>query len=145
MTVYDMPLINAVLNGSCAVLLLVARRKIKAHKVAEHRTLMLTAFVVSMLFLISYLVYHAQVGSVHFVGTGFARTFYFALLTTHTILAAAVPALAIITLMRGLKERYAEHRKIARWTYPIWLYVSATGVLVYLMLYQLFPSAPIGS
>lgn len=98
---------------------------------------MLAAFAVSVAFLICYLVYHAQVGSVPYRKTGPLRTLYFSILITHTILAATVPILAIITLSRALKGKFAAHRKIARWTFPIWLYVSITGVIVYLMLYQL--------
>jgi len=97
---------------------------------------MITAFVVSSLFLISYLIYHAQVGSVHYRHTGTIRTVYLTILTTHTILAASVPVLAIITLRRALKGNFIRHKAIARWTLPIWLYVSVTGVVVYLMLYQ---------
>jgi uncharacterized membrane protein YozB (DUF420 family) len=138
--VHDLPAINAMLNGTCAILLFIARNRIKHKQVAQHRALMIAAFTTSIVFLISYLVYHAQVGSVHFTGTGGVRTFYFILLGTHTILAAAVPILATMTLIRGLKARYQKHVKIARWTYPVWMYVSATGVLVYLMLYQFYPS-----
>jgi len=97
---------------------------------------MITAFIVSSLFLISYLIYHAQVGSVRYPHTGAIRTVYLIILTTHTILAATVPVLAIITLRRGLKGNFIRHKAIARWTLPIWLYVSITGVVVYLMLYQ---------
>jgi len=96
----------------------------------------LSAFVTSVLFLICYLVYHAQVGSVRYQKTGILRPIYFTILITHTLLAAAVPVLAVITLNRGLRARYASHQAIARWTLPIWLYVSVTGVIVYLMLYQ---------
>ncbi len=98
---------------------------------------MLSAFTSSSLFLISYLVYHYEVGSVPFKGQGWIRTVYFTILLTHTILAAAVVPLALITLTRALKERFAAHRRIARWTFPIWLYVSVTGVVVYWMLYGL--------
>jgi len=111
--------------------LLIKQRRIQAHK-----RVMITAFVVSSLFLISYLIYHAQVGSVHYPRTGAIRTVYLTILTTHTILAATVPVLAIITLRRGLKGNFIRHKAIARWTLPIWLYVSITGVVVYLMLYQ---------
>ena len=97
---------------------------------------MITAFVVSTLFLISYLIYHSQVGSVHYPHTGPIRTVYLTILTTHTILAASVPVLAIITLRRALKGNFIRHKAIAKWTLPIWLYVSITGVVVYLMLYQ---------
>jgi uncharacterized membrane protein YozB (DUF420 family) len=98
---------------------------------------MISAFVVSCAFLVCYLIYHYQVGSVRFPGTGALRTVYLSILGTHTVLAAAVPVLAIITLRRGLAGRYDRHRAIARWTFPIWLYVSVTGVIVYLMLYHL--------
>ena len=98
---------------------------------------MLSAFGCSTLFLISYLVYHYQVGSVPFKGQGWIRTVYFAILITHTILAIAVVPLALMTLSRALKERFAAHRRIARWTFPVWLYVSVTGVIVYVMLYKL--------
>jgi putative membrane protein len=97
---------------------------------------MITAFIVSSLFLISYLIYHSQVGSVHYLHTGILRTIYLTILTTHTILAVTVPVLAIITLRRGLKGNFIRHKAIAKWTLPIWLYVSVTGVVVYLMLYQ---------
>lgn len=97
---------------------------------------MLAAFTVSIVFLISYLIYHSQVGSVHYQHTGALRTLYFTILGTHTVLAATVPILAIMTLRRGLKGRFVGHKAIARWTFPIWLYVSVTGVVVYLMLYQ---------
>ena len=98
---------------------------------------MLSAFGVSVLFLVSYLTYHSQVGTVHFTRRGWIRPVYFSILTTHTILAAAIVALAIITLNRGLKAKFARHIKIARWTLPIWLYVSLTGVVIYLLLYRL--------
>ncbi len=132
-------MINAGLNGLCAVILLFARREIKRGNTLRHRQLMIAAFTVSIIFLASYLTYHALAGVVLFGGQGIVRPFYFVLLTTHTILAVAVPVLATITLVRGLRARYNSHRKIARWTYPIWLYVSATGVLIYVMLYQIYP------
>ena len=139
MTIHDLPAINAALNGTSAALLLVARNRIKHKAIRQHRALMITAFVTSILFLICYLVYHFTVGIIPFGGTGLIRPFYFTLLTTHTILAAAVPVLATLTLIRGLKARYNKHVRIAKWTYPVWLYVSATGVVIYFMLYQLFP------
>jgi protein SCO1/2/putative membrane protein len=141
MTVHDLPAINAALNGTSAILLLVARNRIKHKAVRQHRALMITAFATSILFLICYLIYHYEVGIIHFGGTGLSRPFYFTLLTSHTILAAAVPILATLTLIRGLRARYNKHVKIAKWTYPVWLYVSATGVIIYFMLYQLFPQA----
>jgi uncharacterized membrane protein YozB (DUF420 family) len=132
-----LPSINAVLNATAAVLLVWGYTLIRRKRIQQHRKVMTAAFVTSCLFLVCYIVYHVQVGSVHFPHTGAIRTFYLSLLTTHTILAAMVPVLAIITLRRGLAARYDKHRKIARWTLPIWLYVSVTGVVVYLMLYHL--------
>lgn len=132
-----LPTINALLNATAALLLVCGFLLIRARRVAQHRAVMLAAFVTSCLFLVGYLVYHAQVGSVRFQGVGAVRALYFAILGTHTVLAAAVPPLAIITLRRGLAGRYDRHRAIARWTLPIWLYVSVTGVVVYLMLYHL--------
>ncbi|HUK46757.1 MAG TPA: DUF420 domain-containing protein [Terriglobales bacterium] len=132
------PVLDASLNGTSAVLLVIARRMIKQGRMAVHRALMLTALFTSSLFLISYLYYHAHVGSVHFQGHGWSRPVYFSILISHTILAAAVVPLVIITLSRALRERFDRHRVIARWTYPVWLYVSITGVVVYLMLYQFF-------
>ena len=136
MTVHDLPAVNATLNALSGVLLLIAFALIKAKKIAQHRRVMLAAFTTSSLFLISYIVYHLQVGSVRFTRQGFVRPLYFTILITHVTLAAAVLPLAIVTLSRGLKARYPQHRKIARWTFPIWLYVSVTGVLVYVLLYQ---------
>jgi uncharacterized membrane protein YozB (DUF420 family) len=132
------PVIDASLNGASAVLLIVARRMIRQGRMAAHRALMLAALLTSSLFLTSYLYYHAHVGSVRFQGQGWSRPVYFAILISHTALAAAVVPLVTITLSRALRERFDRHRVIARWTYPIWLYVSVTGVVVYLMLYHLF-------
>ncbi|HKE22838.1 MAG TPA: DUF420 domain-containing protein [Bryobacteraceae bacterium] len=137
MTTPVLPTINATLNATAAVLLVWGRWLIGRKRVQTHRKVMITAFVVSCAFLVCYLIYHYQVGSVRFPGTGELRTVYLAILGTHTVLAAAVPVLAIITLRRGLRGRYDRHRAIARWTFPIWLYVSVTGVVVYLMLYHL--------
>jgi uncharacterized membrane protein YozB (DUF420 family) len=134
--VHYLPTLNAVLNGTAAVLLVTGVTLIRRRRIAQHRTVMLTAFGVSVAFLISYLVYHAQVGSVPFKHPGAIRTVYFSILVTHTLLAATVPVLAIITLNRGLRGRFDRHRAIAKWTFPIWLYVSVTGVVVYLMLYH---------
>jgi putative membrane protein len=137
MSVASLPALNAVLNGTAAVLLVTAYILIRQGKRDAHRRVMIAAFSVSTLFLISYLTYHFMAGVVYYQGTGIGRTIYRTILTTHTILAAAVPVLAIITLRRGLKGWFARHRKLARWTLPIWLYVSVTGVVVYLMLYQI--------
>lgn len=132
------PAIDATLNGASAVLLVTAHEMIRRGRIAAHRALMLSAVTTSTLFLISYLYYHAHVGSVRFRGHGWSRPVYFTILTSHTILAAAIVPLVIITLSRALRERYKSHRAIARWTYPIWLYVSVTGVVIYFMLYHLF-------
>jgi uncharacterized membrane protein YozB (DUF420 family) len=131
-----LPSINATLNALAAVLLIWGYTLIRRKQVQTHRKVMLTAFAVSSLFLVCYLVYHFQVGSVRYQKTGALRTIYLSILGTHTILAAAVPPLAIITLNRALRARFDKHRQIARWTLPIWLYVSVTGVVVYLMLYR---------
>ena len=136
MTVHDLPAVNATLNAVSGILLLVGYLLIRARRVEQHRRCMIAAFVASTLFLICYVVYHAQVGSVPFARQGFVRPLYFTILVTHVTLAVAVPPLAIVTLSRGLKGRFATHRAIARWTLPIWLYVSVTGVLVYVLLYQ---------
>jgi uncharacterized membrane protein YozB (DUF420 family) len=132
-----LPTVNAFLNATSAVLLVWGYRLIRRKQIETHRKVMTSAFVTSCLFLVCYLVYHAQVGSKHFPGTGILKTVYLTILATHTVLAAAVPFLAIITLRRGLAAKYDKHRKIAKWTFPIWLYVSVTGVIVYLMLYRL--------
>jgi putative membrane protein len=132
-----LPSINAFLNATAAVLLVWGYTLIRRKRVETHRKVMQTAFVVSCLFLVCYLVYHYQVGSVRFQHTGAIRTFYLSLLTSHTILAVTVPVLAIITLRRARSGRIEKHRRLARWTLPIWLYVSVTGVVVYLMLYHL--------
>jgi uncharacterized membrane protein YozB (DUF420 family) len=135
-TVHDLPAINASLNALSGILLLVGFTLIRARRIAQHRRVMLAAFTTSSVFLICYIVYHAQVGSVRFTRQGFVRPLYFTILVTHVTLAATVLPLAIVTLTRGLKGRYAQHRRLARWTFPIWLYVSVTGVLVYVLLYQ---------
>jgi len=132
-----LPTINAILNATAAVLLVWAYVLIRRKRVQQHRRVMITAFFVSCVFLVCYLVYHVQVGSVRFPKQGAIRTVYLSILTTHTTLAAAVPVLAILTLRRGLTGRLNAHRRLARWTLPIWLYVSVTGVVVYLMLYHL--------
>jgi uncharacterized membrane protein YozB (DUF420 family) len=132
------PALNAALNGASAVLLVTGRYLISRRRIPAHRACMIAAFVCSSVFLASYLYYHAHVGSVHFQGQGGARLFYFTILGTHTILAAAIVPLVIITLSRALRGRYDRHRAIARWTFPLWLYVSVTGVIIYFMLYRLF-------
>jgi len=132
----QLPTLNAALNCLSAVFLFAGYLLIRAKNRDAHRACMLAAFACSMLFLISYLVYHFQVGSVGFKGQGWIRPVYFTILITHTILATAVVPLALITLVRALREKFDAHRRIARWTLPIWLYVSVTGVVVYLMLYR---------
>jgi putative membrane protein len=139
--VHDLPLLNALLNGSSALCLLAGLYFIRRREIRKHRACMVAALVCSALFLTSYLVYHANVGSVPFSGRGGIRMLYFTILVSHTLLAATVPPLAIITLRRALRARFEKHMKIARWTLPIWLYVSVTGVVIYLMLYRLYPSA----
>ena len=136
--VHDLPAVNAVLNGTAAVLLLIGFLLIRNGRRDAHRKVMLTAFGVSVLFLISYLTYHALAGVVYYTHTGPIKTVYLSILFTHTVLAAIVPVLAIITLSRALKANFKRHRAIARWTLPIWLYVSVTGVVVYWMLYRLY-------
>src|SRR5262245_39225358 len=131
MEVRDLPALNACLNATAAVLLVIGYRLIRAGRVETHRRVMLGAFTVSILFLISYLIYHFQVGSGRFQKTGPVRSVYLTILASHTVLAAAVPILAVVTLTRGLRGRFDKHRRIARWTLPIWLYVSITGVVVY--------------
>jgi uncharacterized membrane protein YozB (DUF420 family) len=131
----SLPTLNASLNGLSALLLIAGYLLIRRGRVHAHRAVMLAAFSCSVLFLVSYLVYHFQVGSLPYRGTGGLRALYFTILLSHTLLAAAVPVLATITLSRALRARFDRHRAIARWTLPIWLYVSMTGVVIYLMLY----------
>ncbi len=134
-----LPAMNALLNGTSAILLTVGYVCIRRRKVTAHKTCMRTAFVVSSLFLVSYLLHHYQVGSVPFLGRGWPRSLYFALLIPHVVLAAFVVPLALTTIHRGWKSRLEQHVRIARWTLPIWLYVSVSGVLLYWMLYHLEP------
>jgi uncharacterized membrane protein YozB (DUF420 family) len=137
LTLRDLPTLNAALNATSAVLLTLGWVLILRGKIEAHRRAMISAFGCSIVFLVSYLVYHFQVGSVRFQGTGTIRTVYLIVLLTHTVLAAAVPVLAVSTLSRALARRFDKHKRIARWTLPIWLYVSVTGVVVYWMLYQM--------
>jgi len=132
------PAINASLNGASAVLLVTGRALIMKGRMAAHRAVMIAALVSSSVFLACYLYYHYHVGSVHFQGQGVWRPVYFTILISHTILAAVIVPMIIITLSRALREQYDRHQAIARWTFPLWLYVSVTGVIVYLMLYQIF-------
>ena len=136
MSVHDLPAINASLNALSGILLLIAYIHIRARRIQQHRRFMIAAFATSSLFLVCYLVYHAQVGSVPFTRQGFVRPLYFTILITHVTLAAVVLPMAVITLYQGLQARFPKHRRIARWTLPVWLYVSVTAVIVYVLLYQ---------
>ena len=133
------PALIASLNGISAILLLIGRYLIARGKVAAHRASMIGAVIASALFLVCYVYFHAHVGDIHFLGEGIWRSVYFWLLIPHVILAIVIVPMVIITLSRGLRGRYDRHRAIARWTWPLWMYVSVTGVLVYFMLYQWFP------
>lgn len=135
--VTDLPAVNATLNSLATVLLIAAWVLVKRRRLTAHRNFMIAALACSVLFLTSYLIYHAQVGSVRFQGTGPVRTVYFTILLTHTVLAALVPFLVAVTVWRAYRKRWDRHVRIARWTLPIWLYVSVTGVVVYWMLYQM--------
>jgi putative membrane protein len=135
-TVSDLPTVNAILNGTAGVLLAIGWICIRRGQIDAHRRCMLAAFTASCLFLVSYVVYHAHAGSRPFTGQGLARTAYFAILITHVLLAAVIVPLALVTLRRGLRGDYVRHRRIARWTFPVWMYVSVTGVVIYLMLYH---------
>jgi len=137
MSVTDLPALNATLNASSTVLLVTGYVFIRRGDRRKHKACMIAALVMSALFLTSYVIYHAQVGSVPFKRTGWIRTVYFAVLIPHVILAAAIVPPILITASRGLSAKYDKHRRIARWTLPLWLYVSVTGVIVYLMLYQM--------
>ena len=135
----NLPALNAALNTTSAVLLILGYLCIRKRRIAAHRALMVAALVVSTLFLTSYLIYHFFQGSRQFPGTGWIQPVYFIILISHTILAVSVLPLALITAWRGLRDRHPAHMKIARWTLPIWFYVSVTGVVIYVMLYQLYP------
>jgi uncharacterized membrane protein YozB (DUF420 family) len=136
-TVSDLPAVNASLNATCFVLLTIGYILIRRGRVAQHRAVMIAAFCTSVVFLTSYLIYHAQAGSKPFLGQGPIRIVYFTILITHVVLAAAIVPMVLMTLSRGLKRQDARHRALARWTLPIWMYVSITGVIVYVMLYRL--------
>ena len=135
--IHDLPAVNATLNALSAILLVVGYTLILRRRIQQHKRVMIAAFCVSVAFLICYLIYHSQVGSVPFRGVGPLRTTYLSILFTHTVLAAAVPVLAIITLRRGLRRDDTKHHAIAVWTLPVWLYVNVTGVVVYVMLYKM--------
>ncbi len=141
MTDYSIfPKINATLNGCSAVLLVTGRILIAGRKVAAHRAAMIAAFVTSCIFLLSYLYYHwpGHGGVVYFHGQGWSRPLYFTILISHTILAIVIVPMVLMSLSRGLRGDFGRHRAIARWTFPLWLYVSVTGVIVYFMLFQIF-------
>jgi uncharacterized membrane protein YozB (DUF420 family) len=139
MSLSDLPLLNAILNSTCTVFLLLGFYFIKQKNRVAHKRMMLAAVTSSILFLTSYLIYHYNVGSVKFTAQGTVRTVYFTILISHSILAASLLYFVPVTLVRALRERFDKHKRLARWTLPIWLYVSATGVIVYLMLYRLYP------
>lgn len=135
-----LPTVNAVLNGTSAVLLLVGFFFIRRRRITAHKLCMLSAFVVSIVFLISYLTLRYFAGFTAFPGRGWIRPVYFTILISHTVLAATIPPLALTVLYRAFREQFAKHGRIARWTLPVWFYVSVTGVVVYLMLYELYPA-----
>ena len=132
------PAINASLNGTSAVLILTGRRLIKQGRITAHRACMVAAVAASTLFLVSYIFYHAHVGTTRFAGQGLSRPVYFSILISHTFLAAIVVPMVIVTLARAWRGNFDRHRAIARWTFVVWLYVSVTGVVIYLMLYHLY-------
>jgi putative membrane protein len=136
-----LPTVNACLNALSAVLLATGFVAIRSRRVHLHRACMVAAFVTSIVFLASYLTYHLQVGTTRFPGQGWARPLYFTILGTHTVLAALIPPLALVTLSHALRARFGRHVRLARWTLPAWFYVSVTGVVIYVMLYHLYPAA----
>jgi putative membrane protein len=144
--VFALPHVNAFLNTTSGLFLIAGYVMIRRGKVHAHRAFMIAAFSASTLFLISYITYHSLLayylhrGPTRFLGEGLVRPFYFVLLTSHTILAVLITPFIVTTLYRGLRGQFGRHRRIARWTFPVWLYVSITGVLVYLMLYQIYPA-----
>ena len=137
-----LPTLNAMLNATSGILLTIGFIFIRRRRVQAHRACMIAALVSSSLFLISYLTYHYHAGTTRFAGTGAARVIYFVILTTHTILAALIVPFVLVTVTRALRGQFARHLRVARWTLPMWLYVSVTGVIVYFMLYHWFPSRP---
>lgn len=145
MTIHELPAVNATLNGLSAIFLTIGYIQIKQKKIESHRNFMIAAFCTSVLFLICYLTYHTYLGYVlHqgptiFKNPTWFRPIYLAILLTHTVLAVVIVPMVIITLRRGLKRQDEIHRQIARWTWPVWMYVSVTGVLIYLLLYRIFP------
>lgn len=140
MIVTYLPTLNAILNATSGILLCIGYYMIRKKNKRVHKRMMISAIITSLCFLTSYVIYHSFVGSVSFQGQGLIRPIYFTILTSHTVLAITIVPMVIITLSRALRSRFDHHRRIARWTFPIWLYVSVTGVLVYMMLYVLYPS-----
>ena len=138
MQITDLPALNAGLNATAAIFLVAGYIEIRRGRALTHKRCMLAALATSALFLISYVVYHANAGSRPFPGSGLARVVYFAILITHVVLAASILPLALTTAARGLRAQYDRHVRIARWTLPIWVYVSVTGVVIYLMLYRIY-------
>lgn len=141
MTINQLPALNALLNGTAAVLLATGYAFIKSGRVLYHRICMVTAFCVSSAFLVSYLTFHYHAGNVPFRGQGWTRPVYFSILISHTLLAIATVPLVLRTLYLAVNSRFEEHRRIARWTFPTWMYVSVTGVIVYWLLFRLYPAA----
>jgi putative membrane protein len=138
--IHYLPSVDATLNAASAIFLTLGFFFIRQKNIRAHKTCMLSAFATSMVFLVCYLIYHYFHGTTHFPGHGAVRSFYFALLSSHTVLAALIVPLALITLYRAWRKRFQQHKRIARWTLPVWLYVSVTGVIIYLMLYSLYPT-----
>ena len=138
--VYALPHLNAILNGTSGLLLVTGYLFIRRRKVSAHRNCLIAALIASTIFLVSYLTYHYYHGSTRFTGQGLVRPLYFVILISHTILAAVIVPFVAVTLYRAARGQFAKHMRIARWTFPLWLYVSVTGVIVYLMLYQIYPS-----
>jgi putative membrane protein len=138
MQITDLPALNAALNATAAIFLMAGYIAIRRGRIRTHKRCMLAALATSALFLISYVVYHANAGSRPFPGSGIARVVYFGILITHVVLAAAILPLALTTAARGLRAQYDRHVRIARWTLPIWVYVSVTGVVIYVMLYRVY-------
>jgi uncharacterized membrane protein YozB (DUF420 family) len=138
LTISDLPALNATLNGIAAILLVTGYLFIKQGRRRQHQWCMLGALTTSALFLVSYVTYHLHAGSRPFPGQGPIRVVYFAILITHVVLAAVIVPLALVTAVRGLRSQFDQHVRIARWTFPVWVYVSVTGVVIYLMLYELY-------
>jgi len=141
-TIRLLPTLNAILNATSGILIVAGFFFVRRKRINAHRACMIAAVSSSILFLISYLVYHYHHGATRFPGTGWVRAFYFIILISHTILAALIVPFVIVTLRRALRGQFARHMRVARWTFPMWLYVSITGVIVYLMLYHFYPTLP---